>query len=73
MIVAFALLPGSFINHNPFRQFPDVLHFPLKVSRLRTNALATLVTHNDLPLILAIFTVKWRLPRAICLKSAAAV
>jgi len=58
MIAAFALLPGSFINYDPFHQFPDVLHFPLKVSRLRTNTLATLVTHNDLLLILAMSTVK---------------
>lgn len=49
MIAAFSLLPGSFINHNPFHQFPSVLHFPLKVSRLRTNTLATLVAYNDLP------------------------
>jgi hypothetical protein len=48
MNVAFALLPGSFNNHNPSHQFPSVLHFPLKVSRLRTNTLATLVAYNGL-------------------------
>jgi len=57
MIVAFALSPGSIINHNPFHQFPDVLHFPLKVSHLKTNALATLVAYIDPLLILAIFRI----------------
>jgi hypothetical protein len=73
MIAAFALLPGSFINHNPFHQSPDVLHFPLKVSRLRTNTLATLVAYIDILKILATFTVKFSLPRVICLKSVAVV
>lgn len=73
MIAAFALLPGSFISFNPSHQFPDVLHFPLKVSRLRTNTLATLVAHNDILKVLATFTIKCSLPRVICLKSAAAV